>query len=276
MFRFWPIMRLSLSLALRRRVVRLAVLLGVLSSLAIVGWYVMPVKAASYTAYLKGVVHSKQEFWAWVLAALVGSGVVANDRRTHAFHVYFSRPVRGLDYVVGKGAGLGVLLALVTVLPSVLILLTDLGVEGIGAADHRPMFDVRVVGEATVREIGFATVLWSVVAYQTVYIASVAALALALSSLVRRAGPAGAALLGYHFLSLIVVKVGVARAPETAAWLPLLSLHHVLSRVGDHLYGLPLSTSGPHLGVCLLVVCGVAGASMWVVFRGLRLSSEGA
>jgi hypothetical protein len=266
---------LALRLALRRRVVRLVLLMGVLSSLAIVGWYLAPAKVVSYAAYLKRFVHAKQEFWVWVMAALVGSGLVADDRRTHALHIYFSRPVRRVDYMLGKGLALGLLLALVALVPSVLLLLADLGVEGVETPGSLGIRDVHVVGQASVREVGFGLLLRAVVAYQTVYIVPVTVLALALSSLVRHAGPAGAAILGYHFLSLVIVKVGVARAPDAASWLPLVSLHHALSRIGDGLYGLPLPAPGPSAASCGLVVCGVTLVSLWVLFRRLRVRTEG-
>jgi hypothetical protein len=38
-----------------------------------------------------------------LLLAVVAGGLIAEDRRTHAFELYFSRPLSPLDYAIGKG-----------------------------------------------------------------------------------------------------------------------------------------------------------------------------
>jgi ABC-2 type transport system permease protein len=49
-------------------------------------------------------------FIAPLLALLIGSGLIANDRRTNALEIYFSRPITKLDYLLGK---LGIVLLFV-------------------------------------------------------------------------------------------------------------------------------------------------------------------
>ena len=58
---------------------------------------------------------------AGLVAAVAGPPLVANDLRTRTFLIYFARPVSRLDYVIGKTGVLVVLLALVTLLPSLML-----------------------------------------------------------------------------------------------------------------------------------------------------------
>jgi ABC-2 type transport system permease protein len=50
-------------------------------------------------------------WFAFILAATTAAGAVARDLRAGAFEFYFSRPVRPLDYLLGKVAGSAVVVA---------------------------------------------------------------------------------------------------------------------------------------------------------------------
>ena len=56
-----------------------------------------------------------------LVAAVAGPPLVANDLRSRAFLIYFARPVSRLDYVIGKAGTLVVLLAAVTLVPSLVL-----------------------------------------------------------------------------------------------------------------------------------------------------------
>ncbi len=63
-------------------------------------------------------------FQLWIaalVAAVAGPALVADDLRTKAFLIYFARPISRLDYVIGKAGVLVVLLASVTLLPSLML-----------------------------------------------------------------------------------------------------------------------------------------------------------
>ncbi|HVV87102.1 MAG TPA: hypothetical protein VHE35_28880 [Kofleriaceae bacterium] len=51
-------------------------------------------------------------FAAFLMSMTVGASVVARDEETGAFTFYFSRPVRPVDYVVGRLAGMTILMAI--------------------------------------------------------------------------------------------------------------------------------------------------------------------
>src|SRR5690606_16499841 len=54
------------------------------------------------------------QFYSWfafILGATVAAPQVARDLRAGAFEFYFSRPVRPVDYMLGKVAGIGLVMA---------------------------------------------------------------------------------------------------------------------------------------------------------------------
>jgi len=56
-------------------------------------------------------------FFVTLMAAIVGSGLVADDLRTMALTLYLSRPITQADYLTAKAAVLGPLVAMIAILP---------------------------------------------------------------------------------------------------------------------------------------------------------------
>jgi ABC-type transport system involved in multi-copper enzyme maturation permease subunit len=69
--------------------------------------------------------------WPLVVLAciIVGSGLVAEDRRANALEMYLSRPVTARQYLAGKFGAMAFYVALVTVIPAALLGLTQLTVS---------------------------------------------------------------------------------------------------------------------------------------------------
>lgn len=63
-----------------------------------------------------------------VLLGVVAAGLIAEDWRTRAFELYFSRPLRPLDYVIGKGLVALLVPTVTIVVPFVLLLLFAIGI----------------------------------------------------------------------------------------------------------------------------------------------------
>jgi len=59
-------------------------------------------------------------FFVSAMAAVIGSGLIADDIQSMAFTLYLSRPITQLDYLLAKAAILAPLVALVTILPLLL------------------------------------------------------------------------------------------------------------------------------------------------------------
>lgn len=59
-------------------------------------------------------------FFVTLMASVVGSGLIADDLQSMAFTLYLSRPITHADYLIGKAAILGPLIAMIAILPLVL------------------------------------------------------------------------------------------------------------------------------------------------------------
>jgi ABC-2 type transport system permease protein len=104
-----------------------------------------------------------------VLVVLVGPGLISQDLRFNALPLYFSRPLRRIDYFVGKLGVIAAFLGMVVVFPSLIAYVLGLLFS----------LDITIVRD-TFR------LLLSSIAYGTVIAVSAGVLMLALSSLSRR------------------------------------------------------------------------------------------
>jgi ABC-type transport system involved in multi-copper enzyme maturation permease subunit len=76
-----------------------------------------------------------------VACVLVGSPLIAEDRRANALEMYLSRPVTAARYLMGKLATIAFFIALITVVPAALLVLVQLSVSW-----HEPGEPLRLLG----------------------------------------------------------------------------------------------------------------------------------
>lgn len=138
----WPIARLLLTQAWRKRITKFA-LLACLGVVAVHGFWLIlqlilrhlnrgfgafeqsvPIDPGLLIGQVQEVLGSfiSVQFFATAIAlSVIAAGAIAEDRRTHAFELYFSRPLSRLQYALGKGLGtLAVPLGAIT-LPAMLL-----------------------------------------------------------------------------------------------------------------------------------------------------------
>jgi ABC-type transport system involved in multi-copper enzyme maturation permease subunit len=121
-----------------------------------------------------------QKWFGLVLCVLVGSGLIAEDRRTNALELYLSRPLRLRDYVLGKLAVIGFFLAMVTIVPCMILVVVHSLLHGLGPGE-------------TELQLGL---LWRAPLAGGVEILMAAMLVLAASSLAQRARNAAILFIG--------------------------------------------------------------------------------
>lgn len=210
---------------LGNRFVRLLMIVAWLPALALVGfltlWGLMEQQAETVVAILARILPAEiiakpEEYrtavwtiaysfffqaelvFALFLVLLVGPNLVSRDLRFNAFPLYFSRPVRRLDYFAGKLAVIGFFLLAIIVVPSV-------GAYMLGVGFSLSLGVVR----DTYR------VLWAAVLYGLIVALSAGTLMLALSSLSRRSVYVGLAWAGLVFLSWMLGSIMISIAGET-------------------------------------------------------------
>ena len=84
-----------------------------------------------------------------LMAALVGSGLIADDLHSMAFTLYLSRPISHADYLLAKGAILAPLVSMITVVP---LLLTPLIAALLGFFSWAIALEAMEIGRASCRE----------------------------------------------------------------------------------------------------------------------------
>jgi ABC-2 type transport system permease protein len=197
---------------------------------------------------------SQQDVWVFFITVYVGSGLIANDRRTNALQLYLSKPLTRADYVAGKLAILMTFVLLVTCVPALLLLVVQVAFAG--SAEF-------------VRE---NTYLFPAIAAYTFIEALLAGVTmLALSSLSKNSRYVGILYAGLLFFSqamFVVLKTSTGRG-----WWSFLSMANNLNEIGDVMFGVRVRGAAPPAVsaamVMLLIV--VAAAVLERRVRGLEV-----
>jgi hypothetical protein len=222
---------------------------------------------------------SRHGVWSWLLSiflrypqgvimvlvvGLIAPPLVAQDVRTRAFLLYFSRPVARAEYVLGKMAVLWAYLALITMVPA--LFLYWLGVflsPQLSVVGHTWDLPLRILAASAVLMI------------------PTAALALAVSSLTsesRYATFAWFAIWAIGWVTYAVVEARTVsfpagyRTPEQAALVQrvsLASLYHTVGRVQHWIFG--LEGGFTKVSAAAIELTAITVISLAVVFR--RVSS---
>jgi ABC-type transport system involved in multi-copper enzyme maturation permease subunit len=194
--------------------------------------------------------------FALLLTVWGGTGLIADDLRSGALLVYFSRPLTRADYVLGK---LAVLLALnlaVTALPMLLLWLVAV------AFDSRDL-----VGR------GLAFLPGSIVALALVASFVLSVLALALGAVTRSATIGGGVLVGLFVLFQVAALL---MPPGARVPLHMLSITQHLVVVEQALFQVPPEPGALHWlasSACLVLIVWGAGAVLWKRLQAVEVVS---
>jgi ABC-2 type transport system permease protein len=192
-------------------------------------------------AYFMGV----EQWLSMMLVLIVGPNLISQDLRYNAFPLYFSRPLRRIDYVLGKLGVIVVFLGAVTILPAIIAYVLGLLFS----------LDLSIIGDTL-------PVLLGAIAYGLIIAVSAGTLMLSLSSLSRNSRYVSmfwlAIWVGLSSVSGVLVGIDMGprqgeawrngsmndgsymdRELELAKtnWRPLVSYTANLTRVGDELLG---------------------------------------
>ena len=191
-----------------------------------------------------------QGIFVFFVTVYVGSGLIANDRRSNALQVYLSKPLTRVEYVAGKLSILLCFLLLVTLLPAMALLFVQM------------MFSASF---AFVRENLF--LIPAIILYALVEVLLAAFTMLALSSLSASARYtamlyAGAVL----FTDALFTTLRAITGSSALAWL---SFRANLGQIGDVVFRLQPRFDSPWL-LSVLVVVALIGLSVFMLERRVR------
>ncbi|MEE2637201.1 MAG: ABC transporter permease subunit [Acidobacteriota bacterium] len=191
-----------------------------------------------------------QEIFVLFVTVYVGSGLIANDRRSNALQIYLSKPLTRAEYVAGKLTILLVLLLLVTLVPALALLVMEM------------MFSASLTFLRT-----NLFLIPAITLYALVEVLLAAFTMLALSSLTTSARYTAVLYAGLLFFTSAVFNI--LRGATGSSMLAWLSLPANLEQIGDVIFRLPPRFESPWL-LSVFVVAVVIGLSALVLERRVR------
>ncbi len=261
--KWWPITVAGLRTTSRKRLVFAAVPAGIALIVKLVQAYLIGFAASGSAdaanlgpldwqfddAFFWELI-SWEVFWTVPILLVAGAGQIAEDFRTGALQIYFSKPIRQRDYVLGKMGTVVMAGALSTVIPAVLVLLSAFAFAPNSSwLTDNPWVPLKLLGFAALVSL----VLGSLV--------------LGLSSLARRGWLVWLIFLGTYMFSKILGEI----LPEILAddrW-RVVHLGHCLDVAGRSLFsGGPAFEASPT--VAWGILAGVFGLSMALLARKVR------
>ncbi|GJM21157.1 MAG: hypothetical protein DHS20C15_10720 [Planctomycetota bacterium] len=150
-----------------------------------------------------------QSFFVFLLSLIIGMGLIAEDRRSNALELYLSRPLRVWQYVLGKLGVLAFFFAAVTVVPALLLILAEMSFVGFEATRSRELLDLagRVVLACTLTG------------------GVLAIMALAVSSLAKRARNAAVLWVGFWMVTAMILEPILEEATPGSSHFVSLAFH---------------------------------------------------
>lgn len=186
-----------------------------------------------------------------ILAALVGPGLVAEDRRTNALELYLSRPITRGDYLLGKVGALFCFLLSVTLAPNLLLWI----VEGAMSPEY---LGFRENWDYPLRALGYDALICSVSAL----------LVLAISSMTRSSGMGTTYWLVLFFCSGMLG--GALYGLTGSRSLTVISYIQVNNSICRAIFGLPPELRDPRWGAALFVMLALGVGSLVLLWKRLR------
>jgi ABC-2 type transport system permease protein len=192
----------------------------------------------------------QQSLSVFVITVWVGAGLIANDLRSNALQIYLSKPLTQAEYVAGKLGILFLLLLLVTWVPAMLLLVTQVLLTGSLAFVAANLYLIPAI---------------TIVSLVSVLLSSFTILAL--SSFSRSARFVAVTYAGLLFFTqALFAVVRGATGRTTLSWL---SVPGSVNQIGDAVFRLPHRFETP-VAVSIVTVAVLIGLSVLVLRRRVR------
>ena len=191
-----------------------------------------------------------QEIFVLFVTVYVGSGLIANDRRSNALQIYLSKPLSRAEYVAGKLGILGFFLLMVTLVPALALLLIEVMFTASLAFLLDNLFLLPAITLYALMEVSLASFTM-----------------LALSSLSTSARYTAMLYAGALFFTATVFAI--LRGATASSMLAWLSLRANVEQIGDVIFRLPPRFESPW-PLSVLVVALLIGLSALVLDRRVR------
>jgi hypothetical protein len=186
----------------------------------------------------------RQNFFVFLIAVYVGSGLIAQDRRANALQIYLSKPLTRLEYIAGKMTILASFLLFVTWAPAMLLLIGQIMLSGSFAFARANI-----------------TLLPAITLFALIEVFVVTFAVLALSSLTTSTRYVAVMFAGVMFFAdAIYATLSAITRSTSVSWI---SFSGSLAQVGDAIFRVPLRYETPVIvSIIVLVALVVVAASV--------------
>jgi ABC-2 type transport system permease protein len=214
-----------------------------------------------------------QMFFCMLLVVVVGQGLISQDLRFNAIPLYFSRPLRRIDYFLGKFGIIAVSLGAVAIAPVLLAYFLGLCFS----------MDLSVIRDT-------ARLVAAAIGYGCVIVASAGTLMLAISALSKNSRYVGAIWIGLWIVTNAAAGVISEKETLDARWGSLVSYTANVKRVGEALldtqsawqqFGALAASTGSRSELATWthpypwywsagILAGIFGISLWILSLRVR------
>jgi ABC-2 type transport system permease protein len=193
----------------------------------------------------------RQNFFVFLIAIYVGSGLIAQDRKANALQIYLSKPLTRLDYIAGKMAILATFLLCVTWVPAIVLLIGQILLSG--------SFEFARANIA---------LLPAITLFSFIEVFVVCCAVLALSSLTTSTRYVAVMFAGVMFFTDAVF--GTLRMITGSTAVSWVSFTGSLAQVGDFIFRLPALRYETPVAVSFIVLAALVAVSLSVLERRVR------
>ncbi len=264
-FPWWPITRTGIQLAFRKKRFKFAFAISFVPAFVMLAGLYVSERLEDFQSFLRGsdrlikitpdyfkvyLTNDSLLFLIVLVLAFAGSGLVADDLKHSSLQLYFARPLRKRDYLLGKMSVVAFFVLILTALPGIALLAFKLIFAGSFKffLDH-PWLPLAILGYSALLTVFFAFTV------------------LLLSSLSKNSRYVVILIfVGFFFSSILHgILYGIFRKPALA----LFSVPANLQQTGAFLFGQKLPYAFP-AGWSFLVLAAVCALSAFVLHRKIR------
>ena len=264
-FPWWPITRMGIQLAFRKKRFKLAFAMSFAPAFVFLAGLYISERLEDFQAFVRGsdrllnitpdyfkvyLTNNPLHFLIVLVLAFAGAGLVADDLKHNSLQLYFARPLRKKDYLLGKMSVVAFFVLIVTALPGLVLLLFKLVFAGSFKffLDY-PWLPLSILGYSALLTVFFAFYI------------------LLLSSLSKNSRYVTILVFMTFFFSSILhgILYGIFRMPALA----LVSISANLQQTGAFLFGQKLPHAFPAVW-SFLVLAAVCAVSALVINRRIR------
>jgi ABC-type transport system involved in multi-copper enzyme maturation permease subunit len=262
-FRWWPITRTGILLAFKRRGFRFLFAGAFLPGVVLLAFIYMSENLESFQAMVRSSdrlinvtpgsfkLFLTIPLFLWLLMLVfAGSGLVADDLKHNSLQIYFSRPLRKKDYILGKMAVVIFFILAVTLVPGLLVYIFKL----IFAGSFKFFLE-------------YPWLLLSIVGFSAFLAVFFAFYTLLLSGLSKNSRYVMILVFMVYLFSHILY--GILQSIFRTPYMALFSIRENIDQVGALVFAQKPAHPVPVLWSCL-VLAGICGLSVIVLHRRIR------